>query len=81
MFGVNATPTFFINGKRLQAAPVVEEFDKVLGPLLAPGLRSTLFAGAEWRGRVAEVIRTLILLAALAPLLAACSGSDRADAR
>lgn len=37
VFGVNATPTFFINGKRLQAAPVVEEFDKVLEPLLAQG--------------------------------------------
>jgi protein-disulfide isomerase len=36
-FGVNATPTFFINGKRLQAAPVIEEFDKVLEPLLAQG--------------------------------------------
>jgi protein-disulfide isomerase len=37
VFGVNATPTFFINGKRLQAAPVIEEFDKVLEPLLAQG--------------------------------------------
>jgi protein-disulfide isomerase len=37
VFGVNATPTFFINGKRLQAAPTIEEFDKVLGPLLAQG--------------------------------------------
>jgi protein-disulfide isomerase len=36
-FGVQATPTFFINGKRLQAAPVIEEFDKVLEPLLAQG--------------------------------------------
>jgi len=36
-FGVNSTPTFFINGKRLQAAPVIEEFDKVLTPLLAQG--------------------------------------------
>lgn len=34
VFGVNATPTFFINGKRLQASPVIEEFDKVLEPLL-----------------------------------------------
>lgn len=34
-FGVNATPTFFINGKRLQEAPSVEAFDKVLEPLLA----------------------------------------------
>jgi protein-disulfide isomerase len=37
VFGVNATPTFFINGKRLQAAPEIEEFDKVLEPLLAQG--------------------------------------------
>ena len=37
VFGINATPTFFINGKRLQAAPTVEEFDKVLEPLLAQG--------------------------------------------
>jgi protein-disulfide isomerase len=37
VFGVNATPTFFINGKRLQAAPTIEEFDKVLQPLLAQG--------------------------------------------
>jgi protein-disulfide isomerase len=36
-FGVNATPTFFINGKRFQAAPNIEEFDKVLEPLLAQG--------------------------------------------
>ena len=35
VFGVNATPSFFINGKRLQAAPSIEEFDKVLEPLLA----------------------------------------------
>jgi protein-disulfide isomerase len=34
-FGVNATPTFFINGKRLQEAPSMEAFDKVIGPLLA----------------------------------------------
>lgn len=37
VFGVNATPTFFINGKRLQAAPVVEEFSKVIDPLLGAG--------------------------------------------
>lgn len=36
-FGVSATPTFFINGKRLQAAPTIEEFNKVLEPLLAQG--------------------------------------------
>lgn len=34
-FGVSATPTFFINGKRLQASPVLEEFSKVIDPLLA----------------------------------------------
>lgn len=34
-FGVNATPTFFINGKRLQETPTVEAFDKVIEPLLA----------------------------------------------
>jgi len=27
-FGVGATPTFFINGKKLTAAPTIEEFDK-----------------------------------------------------
>ncbi len=37
VFGINATPTFFINGKRLQAAPTLEEFEKVLDPLLAQG--------------------------------------------
>ena len=34
-FGVNATPTFFINGKRLTDTPVVASFDKVIEPLLA----------------------------------------------
>jgi protein-disulfide isomerase len=33
-FGVNATPTFFINGKRMQAAATIEEFDKMLAPML-----------------------------------------------
>ena len=33
-FGVNSTPTFFINGKRLQEAPTVESFEKALAPLL-----------------------------------------------
>lgn len=37
VFGVNATPTFFINGKRLMAEPVIGEFEKVLQPLLAQG--------------------------------------------
>lgn len=34
VFGVNATPTFFINGKRLTEAPTLEGFDKTLEPLL-----------------------------------------------
>jgi protein-disulfide isomerase len=34
-FGVNATPTFFINGKRLQEAPSLEALAKVIEPLLA----------------------------------------------
>jgi protein-disulfide isomerase len=33
-FGVNSTPTFFINGKKLDAAPTIEEFDKVFAPIL-----------------------------------------------
>ena len=34
-FGVNATPTFFINGKRLEAASDrVESFDQAIEPLL-----------------------------------------------
>jgi protein-disulfide isomerase len=33
-FGVNATPTFFINGVRLTEPPTVEGFDKTLEPLL-----------------------------------------------
>lgn len=36
-FGVAATPTFFINGKRLQASPTLPEFDKVIEPLLPKG--------------------------------------------
>lgn len=34
-FGVSATPTFFINGKRLQETPTLEAFSKVIDPLLA----------------------------------------------
>jgi len=34
-FGVNSTPSFFINGKRLKAAPTVAEFEKIIEPLLA----------------------------------------------
>ncbi len=33
-FGVSATPTFFINGKRLDERPTVEAFDKVFESLL-----------------------------------------------
>jgi protein-disulfide isomerase len=33
-FGVNSTPTFFINGKKLDAAPTIEEFEKVFAPIL-----------------------------------------------
>jgi protein-disulfide isomerase len=34
-FGVKATPTFFINGKRLAGA-TVEDFDKAIAPVLSP---------------------------------------------
>lgn len=33
-FGVAATPTFFINGKRLQETPTLAAFDKMIEPLL-----------------------------------------------
>jgi len=32
--GVQATPTFFINGKKFQGALTIEELDKEIGPLL-----------------------------------------------
>lgn len=35
-FGVSATPTFFINGKKLGETPTVAAFDKVIEPLLSP---------------------------------------------
>jgi len=35
VFGVSATPTFFVNGKRLQGTPTIEAFDKMIEPLLA----------------------------------------------
>jgi protein-disulfide isomerase len=35
VFGVSATPTFYINGKKLDGAPVLESFDKMIEPLLA----------------------------------------------
>ena len=34
-FGVSATPTFFINGKRLTETPTLAAFDKVIEPMLA----------------------------------------------
>jgi protein-disulfide isomerase len=34
VFGVNSTPTFFINGKKLAAAPTLEEFEKAFAPIL-----------------------------------------------
>ncbi len=34
-FGVSATPTFFINGKRLTETPTLANFDKMIEPLLA----------------------------------------------
>ena len=37
VFGVSATPSFFINGKRHLTAPTIEEFDKTLQPLLGAG--------------------------------------------
>lgn len=33
-FGVSATPTFYINGKKLQGAPTLEAFDAMIEPLL-----------------------------------------------
>jgi protein-disulfide isomerase len=34
VFGVSATPTFFVNGKRLDGAPTLAAFDKMIEPLL-----------------------------------------------
>lgn len=33
-FGVNSTPSFFINGKRMNDAPTVESFEKMIEPML-----------------------------------------------
>jgi protein-disulfide isomerase len=33
-FGVNSTPTFFINGKKMSGGPTLDEFDKAFGSLL-----------------------------------------------
>jgi protein-disulfide isomerase len=35
VFGVSSTPAFFINGKRLDGAPTLANFDKAIEPLLA----------------------------------------------
>lgn len=35
VFGVSSTPTFFINGKRLQTSPSIEAFDEMIEPMLA----------------------------------------------
>jgi len=35
VFGVSATPTFYINGKKLDGAPSMEKFDAAIEPLLS----------------------------------------------
>jgi len=35
VFGVSATPTFYINGKKLDGQPTLEKFDQMIEPLLA----------------------------------------------
>ena len=35
VFGVSATPTFYINGKKLDGSPTMEKFDEMIEPLLA----------------------------------------------
>jgi protein-disulfide isomerase len=35
VFGVQATPTFYINGKKLDGSPTMEKFDQMIEPLLA----------------------------------------------
>lgn len=35
VFGVSATPTFYINGKKLDGSPTMEKFDAMIEPLLA----------------------------------------------
>ena len=35
VFGVSATPTFYINGKKLDGQPTREKFDQMIEPLLA----------------------------------------------
>ncbi len=36
VFGVTATPTFYVNGKKLDGAPTMEAFDKMITPILGP---------------------------------------------
>lgn len=36
-FGVNSTPTFFVNGTKLTGATTIEDFSKVIDPLLNAG--------------------------------------------
>ena len=38
-FGVNVTPTFFINGRKETGALTIEQLDKILEPLLAAGAK------------------------------------------
>ena len=35
-FGVNSTPTFFINGEKKTGALTLAEFDRILAPMLLP---------------------------------------------
>ncbi len=35
VFGVNSTPTFFINGQRLKGGATIEDFEKIIDPILA----------------------------------------------
>ena len=35
VFGVSATPTFYINGKKLDGGPTMDKFDAMIEPLLA----------------------------------------------
>lgn len=35
VFGVHATPTFFINGKKLDGLPTMEKFDAMIEPILS----------------------------------------------
>ncbi len=50
VFGINATPTFFINGKRLQAAPDARGVRQGSWAFAGAGLRSSRFAGCRAEG-------------------------------